>query len=85
MKRNEKELIEYIILFLGLLTFFILLVVFRYEAFALRMVALLGSLFYIVWGIIHHAADDRLTLNVVLEYVSISILVFLLFFFVLSS
>lgn len=85
MKRNEKELIEYIILFLGLITFFILLVIFRYEAFALRMVALLGSLFYIVWGIIHHAADDRLTLSVILEYVSISILVFLLFFFVLSS
>jgi hypothetical protein len=84
MKRNEKELIEYIVLLVGLLVFFLLLIIFRYESFALKMVAMLGSLFYVVWGIIHHAADSRLTKSVILEYMFISSMVFLLFYLVLS-
>lgn len=84
MKRNEKELIEYIVLLLGLLVFFVLLIIFRYEIVALKLVAMLGSLFYVVWGIIHHAADDRLTKELIMEYVFISSMVFLLFYMVLS-
>lgn len=84
MKRNEKELIEYIVLLVGLVVFFLLLILFRYEVFALKLVAMLGSLFYVVWGIIHHAASERLTLAILLEYVFISFMVFLLFYLVLS-
>ena len=84
MKRSEKELIEYIVLLVGLMVFFLLLIIFRYESFALKLIAMLGSLFYVAWGIIHHAADDRLTKSIVLEYMFISSMVFLLFYLVLS-
>ncbi len=83
MKRSERELIEYLVLFVGLMVFFLLLMIFRYESAALKMVAMLGSLFYVVWGIIHHAADSRLTRTVLVEYVFISSMVFLLFYLVL--
>ena len=84
MKQSEKELIEYVVLLVGLMVFFLLLIIFRYESFALKLVAMLGSLFYVVWGIIHHAADARLTKAVILEYMFISSMVFLLFYLVLS-
>lgn len=84
MRRQEKELIEYIVLLVGLLVFFLLLLVFRYENPALKMVAMLGSLFYLIWGILHHAAEGRLSRSIVFEYLFMSSMVFLLFYLVLS-
>jgi hypothetical protein len=84
MKRKENELIEYLVLLLGMVMFFLLLIIFRYENFALKLVAMLGSLFYVAWGVIHHAADERLTRGVVAEYFFIGSMVFLLFYLVLS-
>jgi len=36
------------------------------------------SLFYPLWGIVHHALEGRLKRTVILEYVLISLFVFLL-------
>jgi hypothetical protein len=85
MKRDEKELVEYLLLLVGLLVFFVFLIIFRYETFALKLIAMLSSLFYLVWGIVHHAANNRLTKEVFLEYMFISSMVFLLFYMVLTA
>ncbi len=84
MKQNEKEIIEYIVLLIGLAILFFLLVMFRYQNFALKVVALSGSLFYVIWGLVHHATNARLTKTIILEYMFISSMVFLLFYLVLS-
>jgi hypothetical protein len=83
MKRNEKELIEYTVLIVGLLAFFILLILFRFDRPVLNLIALLGSIFYFLWGIFHHAVDSRLSKALVVEYLFISAMVYLLFHLVL--
>jgi hypothetical protein len=84
MKHIEKELVEYIVLFVGLLAVFILFVLYRYDFNSLRLIALLGSVFYLFWGIFHHVAADRLNKTIVIEYLVISLMVYLLFHLVLS-
>ena len=84
MKQNEKEIIEYTVLLIGLVVLFFLLAMFRYQNFALKLVAMSGSLFYVIWGLVHHASNARLTKAIILEYIFISSMVFLLFYMVLS-
>lgn len=84
MQHKERELLEYLVLMLGLLIFFVLLIVFRYERMTLKIVSMLASLFYLVWGIVHQAITGRIGRKVILEYFFISTMVFLLFYLFLS-
>jgi hypothetical protein len=85
MRKQERDLIEHIVLLVGLAVFFCLLFIFRYDRLTLKIVALLGSMFYVGWGIIHHLIDGRLNRKVLLEYIFMGSFVFLLFYLVLGA
>lgn len=82
MNSNEQDrhLIHYFILLLGLAVFAVLFAVFNHLVFAQVIVAALGSLYYVLWGIIHHSIEGRLTSLIALEYILFGSLVFLLLF-----
>ncbi|MFZ2664278.1 MAG: hypothetical protein WAX66_02865 [Patescibacteria group bacterium] len=80
----KEHLIEYIVLFVGMVVFIIFLTTYRFDKDALLIISGVGSIFYILWGILHHILRKRLTRMIVYEYVLFGILVFLLLFTVLS-
>jgi len=75
---EDYHIIAYIVLILGLGLFFALFLLFRHSTHALLLISFGGSLFYILWGIIHHAVEKRLHRDVVIEYIMIGIFMFLL-------
>ena len=84
MSKSTADLIEYIILLMGLMVFFVLTVLFRQSAFALKVISFSGAVFYITWGFIHHAIRERVKPGTVLEYIFLGIMVVLLFCLVLG-
>ena len=83
--RNIKEhTAEYLILFTVILIFLLLFFIFRFDKKVLVVISALGSVFYILWGIIHHVLRDRFTKSILWEYVLFGSLVFLLLYTVLS-
>jgi len=85
MTENIKEnRVEYFILFIAISVFMFLVYTFRFEKEVLILLSGIGSAFYIIWGIIHHWIRGKLTRSVIYEYLLFGILVFLLFFTVLS-
>jgi len=81
---DEKHLIEYSILGTILLLFIGFFWYFRFDKTALLIVSGAGALLYSIWGIIHHAVQERLTRLIALEYILFGFLVFLLLFFVIG-
>lgn len=77
---TEKHISHYLILFLVLLFFLVAFYIFRYNEPMQTIVAALVCVFYIIWGIMHHAIEGRLTKLVALEYVLFGSLAFLIFF-----
>lgn len=84
MKELRKNFWEYLILFLGVITFVILVYLFRFNKSVLTFVLFSGSLFYVSWGIIHHMIRGRLTRMIAVEYMLFGFLSFLLLFAVLG-
>ncbi|MBU0535019.1 MAG: hypothetical protein ABIJ82_00450 [Patescibacteria group bacterium] len=83
--RNIKEhIVEYLILFVAIFVFLLLFFIFRFDKNSLGIISALASVFYILWGIIHHVLRDRLTKSIFFEYVLFGSLVFLLLYTVLS-
>ena len=75
---EEYHLLHYLILFLGLSVFLICFRFFVYQEDYQIVIAALGSMFYSIWGVLHHAYEGRLTKLVVLEYVLFGLLSFLI-------
>jgi len=84
MENIKEHLTEYIILFIALFIFLVLFIVFRFDRSAQTIISGAGSIFYILWGIIHHAIRERISRTIVWEYVLFGLLIFLLFYTVLS-
>ena len=84
MENIKEHRLEYFILMIGVFVFVVLISMFRFNRGALIILAGAGSLFYILWGIIHNALREKLTRIVAYEYILFGILIFLLFFTVLS-
>jgi hypothetical protein len=84
MTNEEKHLLHYLTLFVGLVLFVILFIWFKYNFTAQLIVAASGSIYYVLWGIIHHAIENRLTRAVALEYILLGTFVFLLLFTALN-
>ena len=84
MKENEKHLLSYFILLTGLFVFFVMFISLSKTRHDQITVAFSGCLFYVLWGIIHHAFEHRFKLAVLLEYVLIGTLAFSALYFVLS-
>jgi hypothetical protein len=84
MEDLKEHIIEYAVLTVGMISFLFLLTTYRFDKGALLIISLLGSVFYIFWGILHHLLRKKLTRMIVYEYVLFGILVFLLLFTVLN-
>ena len=84
MKDIREHLIEHLILFAAISVFILLFLVFRFNKNSLMVISAAGSVFYVLWGIIHHVLRDRLTKSIFWEYILFGSLVFLLLFTVLS-
>lgn len=78
---QDKHLTHYVMLFAGLSISVILLFVFRFNRPVQMMTGALGAAFYVSWGIIHHALEDRLTKAVIFEYLLFGALAFALLYF----
>jgi len=77
-KSNSHHFIHFTVLIVGLLLTVFFFDYFSYSFVISSFVLFLGSLFYFVWGIVHHAIEDRVTAKIVLEYFSFSVFVFVL-------
>lgn len=75
---KDNFLIHFGILVLGLLVASYFFVYFMANSTAQAVVAGLGCIYYIGWGIIHHAVRGRLTKLIALEYILVGSLIFLL-------
>jgi hypothetical protein len=78
MTHHETHLAHYFILTTGLAMLGMLFILFRFNEGLQIFVGGVGCAFYILWGIFHHALEERVTKLVVLEYVSFGLLAFLL-------
>lgn len=84
MKEDNPHIVEYLILFSGLLLCFVFFILFRFNTTVQIIISFVGSVFYVLWGIIHHAIEERLSKFVVLEYALIGLFVFSLLFVVIG-
>jgi hypothetical protein len=84
MTEDERHFIEYLTLLVGLTMFFGLFIGFRHSKEALKIISGAGTVFYIVWGLAHHAVEGRLNKFIAFEYILFGSVVFLLLFTVLS-
>lgn len=84
MQDLKEHIIEYAVLSVGMVSFLFLLTTYRFDKGALLIISTIGSLFYILWGILHHALRKKLTRMIIYEYILFGILVFLLLFTVLN-
>jgi hypothetical protein len=84
MNDKERHLVEYVIFGVLGIALIISFVVFRDNRNILRVIAGLQSLLYVLWGIIHHSREDRLSKEIVSEYILLGTFVFLLLLTALS-
>jgi len=84
MSDELKHVTHYLVLFIGLLVFVFLFSVYSHNKNAKALIGFSFSVFYILWGIIHHALDGRLSKLIILEYVLVGLFVFCLFFVALG-
>lgn len=72
------HLVEYGLLVFSAVCYLIFLSLFKGEHNKQLAITFFFVLYYIVWGIVHHARDQSLHLKVVLEYILIGALAMLL-------
>ncbi|OGC47215.1 hypothetical protein A2886_01035 [candidate division WWE3 bacterium RIFCSPHIGHO2_01_FULL_42_13] len=75
---KDKYLLHFAILLFGILVSAFFFVYFRFNSTAQAVVAGMGCIYYIGWGIIHHAVRGRLSRLIALEYILVGSLIFLL-------
>ena len=80
----KENRVEYFILFVAILVFMFLVYRFRFNKEMLILLSGVGSALYVIWGVVHHLIRGKLTRNIAYEYILFGLLVFLLFFTVLS-
>jgi uncharacterized membrane protein len=77
---EEKHVKHYLLLVVGIFVVAILFVFFKYNLEVQSILAFIGSLYYILWGIIHHIIERRITKLIALEYILVGVFVFVLIF-----
>ncbi len=75
---KKNNLLHYMGLIVGFCVLLSLFYFFRYSYLAKVIISLLVSIYYLAWGIAHHKIHERLTKDIVFEYVSFGLLVFVL-------
>ncbi len=81
---KENHVVHYLLLVLGIFVISVLFIFFRYNRPAEILLSALLSIYYIIWGIIHHKIEGRLTQLISLEYILMGSFVFLLLFTALT-
>ncbi len=81
---KDNYLIHLGILFVGILIAALFFNYFWFDPTAQIIISALGCIYYVVWGIIHHAVRNRLSKLIVLEYILVGTLIFLLLLISLS-
>ena len=75
---KDKYLTHLGILFIGVLIVAFFFNYFKFNTTAQIIVAGVGCVYYIVWGVSHHAVRNRLSRLITLEYILVGSLIFLL-------
>ncbi len=75
---KDKEFLQYFYLFVGAAISAFFIFYFKYDKVIQLLSALLGCIYYVVWGIMHHASRERLNRLIILEYILFGSLIFLL-------
>jgi len=78
MKSQDVHLAHYLILVSGLGFLGVFFILFRFNEVLQILTGGIGCVFYIIWGIFHHALEERVTKLIIFEYVSFGLLAFLL-------
>ncbi len=76
--KKESHFKHYALLVSGMALLGAFFVLFRFNTPIQIFIGLAGCIFYIFWGIFHHALEDRVTKLVVIEYILFSLVAFLL-------
>lgn len=84
MNFRGYKIIEYTILILGIVVFGVLFFQFRFDRSAELILMAMAAIFYAFWGMVHHMIEERLTVEIALEYILIGFFVFLLVLTALS-
>ncbi len=74
---RDNFLIHFSALLIGILISSYLFVYFEGNDFMQLAVSAIGCIYYMIWGIIHHAVRNRLTTIIAVEYILVGTLVFL--------
>lgn len=69
---------HYLVLTIGLILGSGLILFVRFNPVLKQLAIISLSVFYLVWGIVHHQLTDHLRLKVVLEYLLVAILGFVI-------
>jgi hypothetical protein len=74
------HLVHYLVLFAVLVSGF--LAFFKYQGHQVTQfyIVVATVLSYVLWGVVHHKLEKRLSIGVIMEYVLVGTLVILLFF-----
>lgn len=81
--QEYKDLVHYLILFVGIALLGSFFIYYKYEPDIQVWIALLGSAYYVFWGIIHHYIEGRISKFIIFEYILIGCFAFALLFTVL--
>ena len=68
--------VEYGALLIAGTTFLLTMHILKGHTFSMVIAAGIFTIFYVVWGIIHHKKDQTLHLKIVLEYVGVGAIAF---------
>lgn len=82
--KSDTHLVEYAVLGTLAVIISLLFYYFRYNHGVLIFLSGVASFAYILWGVIHHALEGRLTKFIAAEYIVFGVLVFLLMYTVLN-
>ena len=77
---KNDHVLHYLILLLGLSVSAFFFVYFKFVPSSQLLALGIGSLYYCLWGIVHHALERRLTTLIALEYTLFGLLIFYLLF-----
>ncbi len=82
---EDSHITHLLILCLGILLSLFFFAYFRYNHIYQFYSVIVGVVYYIAWGFIHHLLEDRLSFPIIMEYVLIGGIVILLFALVLYA
>ena len=83
-EKSDLHIVEYSVLLTLAFIISLLFYYFRYNHGVLIFLSGISSFAYILWGVLHHALEGRLTRFIAAEYVVFGVLIFLLLYTVLN-